>query len=165
MTPDDVCALYGYNEWANDRFSSVLQTLDGGQLTAPIESSFSSLLATFAHVVAAEWVWLERWQGRSPSSFPEWLSHPSFGEVRSRLSIVETERAPLLAGLSEDALRSELGYRTLSGDPHSNRLLDVLLHVVNHSTYHRGQLTTLLRQVGAAPVATDYVLFRREHPL
>ncbi len=50
----------------------------------------------------------------------------------------------------------------MNGTPHRNRLLDLLLHVVNHSSYHRGQLTTMLRRVGATPVATDYVYFKRD---
>jgi uncharacterized damage-inducible protein DinB len=82
-------------------------------------------------------------------------------DLRARLARVEAERAAFLSGLTDEDLERPLAYRTLDGTAHTTRLLDLLLHVVNHSTYHRGQLTTLLRQAGGAPPATDYVVYTR----
>jgi uncharacterized damage-inducible protein DinB len=162
MTPDDVRSLYAFNRWANRRFLGVLETLDEERLARPIESSFPSLVGTFAHMVAAEWVWLRRWLGENPTAFPGWLVAPRLDDLAARLAEVEAERAAFLAGLGDADLQARVSYRTLAGDPFANRLLDLLLHVVNHASYHRGQLTTMLRQVGATPPATDYVLFDRE---
>lgn len=162
MNVHDVRSLFEYNRWANARFQSAIERLSNHQLTAPIPSSFPSILATFAHIVAAEWVWLQRWQGQSPGSFPEWLTVPSLGLIRGKLAEVESERASFLASLQEDDLQRMIDYKTLSGAPHRNRLADQCVHVVNHSSYHRGQLTTMFRQVGAEPVATDLILFKRE---
>lgn len=161
MTIHDLQSLYQYNAWANSQFYGALEGLEAARLTKPIESSFPSLLDTFAHIVAAEWVWLERWNGRNPGSFPDWLERPRLQDLRARLSEIELSRAELLRRLTEAELESEVTYRTLSGLPFTDRLLDLLLHVVNHSSYHRGQLTTMLRQMGATPVASDYVLFLR----
>lgn len=162
MNLHDLRTLYDYNQWANSRFFGCLQTLTPEQLRSHIQSSFPSLLATMGHIVGAEWVWLSRWQGHSPSSFPLWLEDPTLDDLRSRLLEVESERAEFLEGLSQGGIETPLSYRTLNGAPCTNRLLDLLLHVVNHSSYHRGQLATMLRQVGADPIATDYVLFCRE---
>lgn len=162
MKLHDVRKVYDYNEWANARFLADLEALRPDQLTAHVESSFPSLLATMGHLIAAEWIWLSRWQGHNPTAFPEWLIEPTLEDLRARLRKVESERADFLAGLSQDDLETNVDYRNLSGTAFSHRLLDLLLHVANHSTYHRGQLTTMLRQVGASPRSTDYVLFLRE---
>lgn len=164
MVLDDVRSYYAYNAWANARVAGVLAGLDPDRLTMPLASSFPSVIATFAHLVAAEWLWLERWRGTSPPSFPPWLDDPTLPDLLARLDAIEIERAAFLDGLSDADLRDAVSYRTLSGEPYDQPLGDLLLHVVNHSTYHRGQLTTLVRQAGGTPVATDYVLFRRTVP-
>jgi uncharacterized damage-inducible protein DinB len=161
MTLDDLHSLYAYNQWANARFFEAIEGLDETRRTAPLESSFPSVIATLGHIVGAEWIWLSRWQGTSPAGFPEWLQNPTLEDLRSRLTQVESDRTAFLAGLTEDDLQRPLAYKLLNGTASSTRLLDLLLHVVNHSTYHRGQVTTLLRQVGATPPATDYVVYTR----
>lgn len=163
--PDDaqeILALFEYNQWANARFAEVLATLGDDQLTAHLESSFPSILATFGHIVGAEWVWLRRWQGVNPTTFPEWLTKPRLDELRARLAEVESERAKLLSSLDVEGFQKGVDYTTFNGTAYRNRLADLCRHVVNHSSYHRGQLTTLLRQVGAAPPATDLIVFLRE---
>jgi uncharacterized damage-inducible protein DinB len=162
MTLDDIRSHYAYNEWANARLIGVMAGLDEERLSTPVVSSFPSALATFNHLVAAEWVWLCRWQGNSPSSFPDWNDGAAFGFLQAKLMEVEAERRTFLASLNEERLQSELLYRTLNGQEYVTRLLDLFLHVVNHSSYHRGQLTTILRQIGATPVSTDIITYRRE---
>ena len=154
--------LYDYDEWANRRYAELLASLEARQLEARIESSFSSLLETYAHIVGAEWIWLCRWLGESPTELPDWLEPPRFEELREHLGVVETERRRFLSGVTAEDLERYMDYRRFNGEPGRDRLADLLLHVVNHSSYHRGQLATMLRQVGAEPVATDYVLFCRE---
>jgi len=162
MTFDDLHSLYAYNAWANARFFEAIAGLDETRRTSRLESSFPSVIATLGHIVGAEWIWLSRWQGTSPAGFPEWLQAPTLEDLRSRLTKVESDRAAFLSTLTEEALQRPLAYTLLNGTASSTRLLDLLLHVVNHSTYHRGQLTTLLRQVGATPPATDYVVYTRQ---
>lgn len=164
MTLDHIETLYAYDRWANARMLEVMRELPPDQLTRPLVSSFPSILATFGHLVGAEWVWLQRWRGISPSNFPEWVTSPQLEDLAVTLAQVEAGREQFLADLAEGDLDATLDYHLLSGKAQSNRLVDLLLHVVNHSTYHRGQLTTLLRQVGATPPATDYVMYRRENP-
>lgn len=162
MSASEIRTLFEYNRWANARFVEVIATLGDDQLTASVESSFPSILGTLGHVVAAEWGWLRRWKGENPTAFPDWLKAPTLDGLRARLAEVEAEREDFLAPLDDEALSRPLDYRTLNGSPGRNRLVDLCRHVVNHSSYHRGQLTTLLRQVGAAPVSTDFIVFLRE---
>jgi uncharacterized damage-inducible protein DinB len=162
MSLDEVREHFAYGEWANDRFREVIAALPGDQLAVRIESSFSSIVETFAHIVAAEWIWLRRWKGENPSSIPDWLEQPRFDALVTRLAEIESERDGFLATLGENDLEKVLSYRTMDGTPYENRLADLFLHVVNHSTYHRGQLATMLRQVGAIPPATDFIVFKRD---
>lgn len=158
----EIRTLFEYDEWANARFAEALATLRDDQLTARLESSFPSILGTFGHLVAAEWVWLRRWKGENPTTFPEWLTSPRLEGIRARLLEVEAEREALLGPLDDGSFQKPVDYTTFNGVFHRNRLADLCRHVVNHSSYHRGQLTTLLRQVGATPPATDFIVFLRE---
>ncbi len=160
MTIQEVLALFEYNEWANAKMLTVIDGIPVENLTTPIPSSFPSILGTMAHIVAAEWIWLRRWKGENPTSFPEWLSNPSLEGISAKLAEVESERRSLLASIDGPGLQRTIEYRTLNGTPYAHRLEDLCRHVVNHSTYHRGQLTTLLRHVGATPPATDMILFK-----
>lgn len=162
MNLSEARRLFAYDRWANSRVATVVGELDEARRTAVLVSSYPSIIDTFAHLIGAEWVWLRRFQGESPAGFPDWLEAPSFDDLVRRLAAVEAERERLLESLGEPDLDRELAYRNLAGTPFRNRLGDLFVHVVNHSSYHRGQLTTLLRQVGATPIGTDYVQYCRE---
>jgi uncharacterized damage-inducible protein DinB len=162
MAIADLRTLFAYDRWANARLFEVMADLSAEQLAAPVASSYPSILQTFAHLVAADWVWLRRWQGENPTGFPDWIANPSLGQLRERLAEVESEREALLASPVAGDPERLIDYRTFSGTPYRNRLADLCLHVVNHSSYHRGQLVTMFRQVGATPVSTDFVVFKRD---
>ena len=162
MNLSDLRAHYKYNEWANDRMLGVIRTLTEQQYTQILVSSFPTIRETWTHMVFAEWLWLQRWKGISPTARPAWSSDPTTADrLTAVLREVEEERRGVLATLDESTLDHPLSYRNLSGDPFTNRLLDVLLHVVNHASYHRGQLTTMIRQVGGVPVTTDLIVYHR----
>lgn len=154
--------LFSYTEWANARMFNVVGELSPEQFTRRVESSFPSVGATLAHIAGSEWVWMRRFRGVSPTAPPDWTLEPSPKLLREKLTEVEHERSAYLDSLNAELLGEMIDYRNLSGDPKRQRLGDLLLHVVNHSTYHRGQLTTMLRQVGAVPPGTDLLQFNAE---
>jgi len=160
----EISGLYDYNVWANDRIVTAIRELSGEQYTRMIPSSFPSIRATLGHIAGAEWIWLQRWNGTSPGAAPSWAADATVDLLAGELASVALRRRALLASLDETALQKSLSYRNLKGDAFTDRLVNVLLHVVNHSTYHRGQLTTMLRQAGAIPPATDLIVFSRERP-
>lgn len=156
MTPADIIDLYRYNAWANDRIVASILPLSPDDFTRQLGGSHPSIREAFAHLVSVEWVWLERWTGTSPTTAPEWLTSSDQSLLARTLSDVETRRETLLAGLSEAALQSACTFAYLSGTAGSQRLQDLLVHVVNHSSYHRGQLAAMLRQVGRPAQCTDF---------
>lgn len=162
MNRNDVQDLYRYDEWANRRLIAAAQNLSPDALARDLGGSFRTLRDVLAHIIAAEWIWLERWRGVSPAAIPDWAATGNLTVLMERLAEVESTRARFLDELSEPALSSEIAFRYINGTAGSHRLSDLLTHVVNHSTYHRGQAATMLRQVGATPPSTDFVVFRRE---
>lgn len=154
--------LLDWDEWANLRISRLLSGLEPGILNEPRKSGFSSILATFAHIVAAERVWLERWKGARPDSFPVWSASTDLADLTARLESVQSERRAWFNQLPEELHQLSIRYRNFSGVEFDTPLSDLLFHVVMHSAYHRGQIATMVRQAGAVPVSTDYVLFIRE---
>jgi uncharacterized damage-inducible protein DinB len=162
MTTGEVQELFAYDAWANVLVFEAASALSEEQRDQSIASSFPSLGATLAHIVGAEWLWLRRWLGESPSGFPDWVARPVMEDLRARRSAVEQERDTFVAGLSDLDLERVISYRTLAGQAFSDPLGDLMRHVINHSTYHRGQVATQLRHLDIKPPSTDLIVFLRQ---
>ena len=158
---DPIRDLYGYNRWANERVLEATAALDAERFTRDMGSSFPSVRDTLIHVLSSDWVWLERWHGRSPAARPaEWVLE-THAQVAERWRAIQDEREAFIETLSPASLETIIDYRTTRGEPYRGPLEQLLRHVVNHSTYHRGQITTMLRQLGATPASTDLVAYHR----
>jgi uncharacterized damage-inducible protein DinB len=162
MSPEEMRQLYDYNDWANLRSLTAAAALTQEQFTKPLGSSFSSVRDTLAHIFGAEWIWLERFQGRSPSSLPDATQYPDAATLGERWGEFEPRLLNFVRGLGQNDLDRVLEYKTLKFGAYSNQLWQSMQHVVNHGSYHRGQVTTMLRQLGATPVLTDLMHFYRE---
>jgi uncharacterized damage-inducible protein DinB len=162
MTPDEIRLLYDYNAWANHRALDAASALTAEQLVKPLGSSFSSVRDTLAHICGAEWIWLERFQGRSPSSLPDTTQFGNVSSLRAHWGVQETRLLDFVRGLTQTDLDRTLEYKTLKFGVYKNPLWQSMQHVVNHGTYHRGQITTMLRQLGAQAIPTDLMHFYRE---
>ena len=158
----DLQRLLKFNEWANARVFDAIATLTPEQLTKDLGSSFPSVALTAAHMVAGEWIWLQRWLGASNSEFPEWAHSSDLADLRRRLSDVELERAAFIAGLTDADIPTLRPYKLMSGVQDQQPLDVMITHVVNHATYHRGQVATFFRQLGLKPIGTDFISFARE---
>jgi uncharacterized damage-inducible protein DinB len=145
-------SLFEHLAWADARALAALRTMPPD--TAAAERSRT----IYAHVAAAEHVWLSRLEGRAPAH-PVW---PALG-VDEAAALAAESAAGLRAHAALDAadLAREVSYRTSTGQAFTNTVGDILAHVALHGGYHRGQLAMLARQGGGAPEATDYILFIR----
>lgn len=165
MTPEQMRLLYEYNAWANHRTLDACAALTPEQFAQRIESSFPSVRETLVHIVAAEWIWLERWQGRSPAA-DEWRNFgrdlSDLGRVRAYWTELEARLMDFVASVTPERLAGAFEIRTTDGTPYTQPLWQMMQHLANHGTYHRGQVTTMLRQLGAKPVATDLIAFYRQ---
>jgi uncharacterized damage-inducible protein DinB len=154
--------LFTYNQWANRRTVGACEGLTSEQFTRALGSSFSSVRDTLAHIYGAEWIWRERFDGRSPAGLPQGTEFPDWATVNTRLEEIDAALLRYVAGLRAADLDRVVEFSTIAGKRSAGPLWSMLQHVANHSTYHRGQITTLLRQLGAKAVSTDLIAFYRE---
>jgi len=162
MEPVEMRELFAFNAWANHRVLTAVEALTAEQFTKPLGSSFSSVRDTLAHICGVEWVWLERLQGRSPASIPEAKEYPDLAALCARWADTEKRWLEYLSRLDQSELDEEVDYKTLSYGAARDRRWQMMQHVVNHGTYHRGQVIAMLRQLGAKGVGTDLISFYRE---
>jgi uncharacterized damage-inducible protein DinB len=166
----DVRHLFDYTEWANGLALSAAAELSADNLHRDFNISHRSILGTLTHMAGAEWIWLERWHGRSPAKAEAWSlwtseACPDLATLNERWHEVIDRRARFTSDLDESRLPEELPFKLLSGDPNSLPLVDQMQHVANHSTMHRGQVVGMIRQMGIAPPSTDLLFYlRREIP-
>src|SRR5688572_14406155 len=126
MHADHFRRLYAYTAWANDRILATIRGLTGEQFTRPVLSSFSSIRDTLAHVVFAEWLWLRRWNGESPTALPPWAAGASLETLESTLRELEAERRTFLESITDEVLEKDLSYRNLAGESFTRRFSDLL---------------------------------------
>jgi len=162
MTLADIRDLFAFNAWANDRVIVAVDALTPEQRHRNLGSSFPTILATAAHITGAEWVWLERWHGRSPTAMPDWAVTPEWPHVKALFAELEAERAAFLSTLSEADLTRSIAFTLFNGSKDAQPLQIQFQHVVSHGTYHRGQIAGMFRQVGARSNSTDLIRWARE---
>jgi len=170
MNLADVKHLFDYTEWANGLAFAAAAKLSDEDLRRNVNISHGSIFGTLLHMAGAEWIWLERWHGRSPAGKEAWSlwktdSCPDLTMLAERWRELAVQRAAFISELDEARLSAELPFILLSGDPNSMRLVDQMQHVANHATLHRGQVVGMIRQLGIAPPSTDMLFYlRREIP-
>jgi uncharacterized damage-inducible protein DinB len=159
--------LYRYNRWANDRMLEVVSSLSHAEFTRNLASSYPSVRDTVAHIVWAEWIWLQRWKRTSPQVVFNAEDFPDVPTLRARWLQVESGQRAVIDTMTTEGLLGIVQYVNLQGHTWQYPLWRQMFHVVNHSSYHRGQVTTLLRQLAARTVPTDFLVFHDElesHP-
>ena len=162
MTADDLTTLMTFHYWARDRILDAAEALTAEQWTRDLGSSFPSVRDTLVHVYSAEWAWYERWQGRSPAAH---IPADQFHDVATlRIAWREHQGRMLefLSGLGDEGIKRVVDYHSFAGLHGSSAIWQMAQHIVNHASYHRGQVTTMLRQLGAKPAkSVDLIAFYR----
>jgi uncharacterized damage-inducible protein DinB len=166
MNREDIQRQFAYTEWANELAMSAAAKIPSEELCRNVGISHGSIFGTLLHMAGAEWIWLERWHGRSPAKAEAWALWttdvcPDLPTLKHRWDQLAEQRAGFVAGLDEARLNEDLAFKLLSGDPSSMRLIDQMQHVVNHATMHRGQIVGMIRQLGIDPPATDLLFYLR----
>jgi uncharacterized damage-inducible protein DinB len=163
MDLSDLRTLLDYHYWARDVILEAVTPLTPEQFTRQVESSFKSVRDTVAHTYAADRIWYARWVGETPSSLLAYDTFPDVDSIRRAWVDLEGKVRPFVEGLGEAGVSRVFEYKLLSGAAGRSPFSQMLTHVVNHGSYHRGQVTTLLRQLGAPPPKpTDMIAFYRQ---
>ncbi len=166
MTREDIRLLYEYDRWANHRILELVGALTPEQFTRDLGGSFPSVRDVLLHIVGSKWAWLTYWKESLPSdrmltdlfTQSETLFHsdrfPTLAAAQAKWAEVEKEEAEFVNEVTDEQLD-----RTLPVGNTSLSLAHLLQHLANHSTYHRGQIAMMLRQLGAKAQATDFAEF------
>jgi len=162
----DIQNLFSYTEWANELAMNAANELADEHMRRDVGISHKSIFGTLVHMAGAEWIWLERWHGRSPAKAEAWSlwspeSCADLALLKERWDQLVKQRTRFVSELDESRLAAELPFKLLSGDPSSMPLVNQMQHVVNHATMHRGQIVGMIRQLGIEPPATDLLFYLR----
>jgi uncharacterized damage-inducible protein DinB len=153
---------FQYEKEAHRRSLASLETVPAAKRDHP---SFAKALTLLAHLAAARELWLHRFGVResAPSTEEEFFpSGLSLQVVADRLERAHEEWSDYLGSLDDTELARVFDYRAIEGDRYRNRVEDLLTQLFGHSWYHRGQVASLVRELGGVPAATDYVFWVRE---
>jgi len=161
MIGKEFSRLYLYDEWATNKLIDAIEKVDAAKTQKDLGASFGSLHATFVHIYGAQFIWLARWKGSAPAGLPKVDEIPNLDELKTRWQKLRVEFREFLNSKSEEDLQQPWSYKDLKGNPWSEPLYQQIQHVLFHSMYHRGQVVTLLRQLGEVPPSTDVIAYYR----
>jgi len=167
-----VRSLYRYNTWANAQILKAAAKLTPVQLheaggvegnparvPLPTGASFDSVHDTLVHTLGAQWLYLERWQGRSPRAMPEPAPFAGLAAIRTRWDEIERDTQAFLGRLDDARLGETIAYTNFQGERWAYPLWQQMIHQVNHATQHRSEAAMLLTRLGHSPGWLDYLYF------
>jgi uncharacterized damage-inducible protein DinB len=162
MKGTDLLHIFDYDAWATTTLLDAAAQLDASELNKDLGTSFQSLHGTLVHIYGAQLAWLRRWTGSTPSSLVTVKEVPTFEDLRQRWQILFKDLREYIGGLTQEQLYADFSYRDLTGKEWSHPLFQQIEHLAFHSMYHRGQIATLLRQLGQMPPHTDLIVYYRK---
>ena len=151
--------LLTYTLWADRILVRALEEVDDEDLYREAGASFTSIQGTMAHILGAEQVWLSRFVGDPLDYVPGLEQYPDFATLQAGFDDFWPQAEYFLASLTNEMLLGDLHYTNTRGEERTLKLWQALTHLSHHSAYHRGQVITLLRQMGYEPPSTDLLLF------
>ncbi|MFC6333008.1 DinB family protein [Paenibacillus septentrionalis] len=155
---EKLLAWYDYNCWANERVLDHLQTVPADIFVKDVNLGFQSISHVLGHIATADRIWYSRIsKGISPSSL-EFTPYRNVEEAR--IDFLNNKQS-MRAFIESASIEQTVSYKNTSGQPFEHTIEQIVQHVVNHGTYHRGNITTMLRFLGYAGVKTDYIAFLR----
>jgi uncharacterized damage-inducible protein DinB len=153
---------YDYHRWANRQLFDIAVGVGAEGVSRDMGKhwSFPTLKAMFAHIFAADSIWLSRWKGQSPGRLFGDGDFTSMGDLRTRWDPLEAEQRAFVEGLGEADLIRVIDYKNTEGAQFRVGLGALLLHVANHATHHRSEVATMLTLISGSPPDTGINTYR-----
>jgi uncharacterized damage-inducible protein DinB len=160
VSADTLRTHLDYTAWATGRLLEIAAKLSPEELTRDFGTADKNVVGTLAHTFAADRVWIARIQGLPPQKF--------ITDADRDLTLLNREWPAVLqtwqewaAGLTDQNVANVASYHDTKGNPYSTELWKIVLHVVNHGTHHRGQVSGFLRTMGHVPPSLDLIAYYR----
>jgi uncharacterized damage-inducible protein DinB len=152
----------GYSVWATDRLSKILEKADETIFKKELSSSFPTIEKTILHIWDAETIWMKRLEGESKLTWPSETFAGDRSALLSGWLASATALRDMIGSKSESYLDQRIDYKNMSGAAFSSTVEEILYHVTNHGTFHRGQIVTMLRTLGITEIpSTDLITYLR----
>jgi uncharacterized damage-inducible protein DinB len=151
--------VYAYGSWANARLLDAAAGLSPAQLVAAEEGGYGSVRDTLVHSVGTQWVYLERWRGRSPIAPWDPADFPDVAAIRTGWEEVEAETRTFVANLTDADLGRVVAYVNFRGETWAYPLWQQMLHQANHATQHRAEAAAVLTRFGCSPGDLDFLIY------
>jgi uncharacterized damage-inducible protein DinB len=152
-----------YNLWANEHILSVIAALDDSLVNKDLSNSFPSIRQTLLHIWDVETLWLQRLRGENPTEFPSKHFTGSNEEIYEGLKKASQAFLSYVESVPATAFTRVVHFRTFSYGEAKDQVYNIMHHCINHTTFHRGQLVTMCRQVGVTRFPPlDFIFYSRE---
>lgn len=148
-----------YSLWASMKVLEAAEKLSSEEAALDRGNSFGGILDTLVHVFRADRVWLKRFLGEPLAPFVVEGEDLSLAVLREQWPAVLGEFAAWVEVQQEERLVEKLYWRNIRGEDKEEKIYKILLHVVNHGSYHRGQVVTMIKQAGGEVPSTDLVYY------
>jgi uncharacterized damage-inducible protein DinB len=149
--------LLRFNMWANRLITDQVQSFPNELFDKHVGGSFGTLKGVINHLLDSDFLWLNRWKGIPLADIPAW-KRDTLPEIVKIWSPMQDEMVSIAEALENEPTKP-INFITRKGIPYTMPFEDIAIHVANHGTYHRGQLTNMIRDLGQNPVSTDYFIF------
>ena len=163
MNKQDILLLYKYNQWSSKKILDAGSKVTQEQFIAPAAFPHGGLRSTLVHVLFADWIWHQRWEGTSPNYRLKPENFPAFESLRMRWAEEEKSLMAFVEDVTEERLNHKFSYNSTDGKPHEKVLWQTMAHLVNHGTQHKTEAAAILTDFGQSPGDIDMILFLREN--
>jgi len=159
LTPQYLAHLFEYNRWANEQVLEAAEQLSDEDLNRMHGHSWGSVHGMLVHMLSAEWIWLRRLQGHSPGGLLSALEFPTVNAIRTRWAGIASSLFAFIQLQTPATLLQDVQYRNTEGRPHSLKTWQILVHVANHATHHRGELAAMFALLGVSHEEDDWLYY------
>ena len=150
--------LYNYHVWANQTLINHIELLPEELLSRKFNSVFSSIGETFGHIYMVDHIWFQRIKGKSPSK----INSKTFDDIVEMKKWFGKQQDEIQSFIKQVDVEKIVKYQNSKGVQFNNPIYEIIQHMVNHGTYHRGNIASLIRQSGFKGVSTDFIFFLRK---
>jgi len=162
MTLQEIKLLHAFNSWADNRILDAAMAMPAEKAMQDMKSSHGSIHGTLVHLVGSEKMWLSRWTGKPDVTFLSAAEAPTVEAVKTAWVAVGFETARFLGTMTDRKLQDTFTMKTLKGETYTHVFWEAFQHMVDHCSYHRGQVAAMMRQMGVTPPTTGLINFYRE---